>query len=178
MAMPEDDVFTPNATRSRPPFGGAQARGKIIDQDGRELPDGPQHPGFESFHFDFRNSSANPFGNLTREQRLQRLEMIARLLDVAFVVPGTNVRYGIDGLIGLIPVIGDLITTAISLWLVREARLLGAPWHITARMLANVAVDGVIGMVPVAGDAFDVMFRANIRNVRMLRRWLDKQPGF
>ena len=49
MAMPEDDVFTPNATRSRPPFGGAQARGKIIDQDGRELPDGPQHPGFESF---------------------------------------------------------------------------------------------------------------------------------
>jgi len=178
MAMPEDDIFTPHATRSRPPFGGARARGKVIDQDGRELPDGPQRPGFESFHFDFRNSSANPFGNLTREQRLQRLEMIARLLDVAFVVPGTNVRYGIDGLIGLIPVIGDLITTAISLWLVREARLLGAPWHITARMLANVAVDGVIGMVPVAGDAFDVMFRANIRNVRMLRRWLDKQPGF
>ncbi|HBY31750.1 MAG TPA: DUF4112 domain-containing protein, partial [Bradyrhizobium sp.] len=107
---------------------------------------------------------------------LERLEMIAKLLDVAFVLPGTNVRYGIDGLIGLIPVVGDLITTAISLWLVREARLLGAPWHITARMLANVAVDGVVGMVPVAGDAFDVMFRANIRNVRMLRRWLDKQP--
>ncbi|OYU58071.1 MAG: hypothetical protein CFE30_32915 [Bradyrhizobium sp. PARBB1] len=149
MAMPEDDIFTPYATRSRPPFGGAQARGKVIDQDGREL---------------------------TREQRLERLEMIAKLLDVAFVLPGTNVRYGIDGLIGLIPVVGDLITTAISLWLVREARLLGAPWHITARMLANVAVDGVVGMVPVAGDAFDVMFRANIRNVRMLRRWLDKQP--
>lgn len=176
MAMPEDDIFTPHATRSRPPFGGAQARGKVIDQDGRELSDGPLHPQFEGFQFDFRNSTANPFGNLTREQRLQRLEMIAKLLDVAFIVPGTNVRYGIDGLIGLIPVVGDIITTAISLWLVREARLLGAPWHITARMLANVAVDGVIGMVPVAGDAFDVMFRANIRNVRMLRSWLDKQP--
>ncbi|BBB97068.1 hypothetical protein M2192_008159 [Bradyrhizobium elkanii USDA 61] len=181
-----DDIFTPNAARSRPPFGGAQARGKVIDQDGRELVDGPLHPQFqgfqgafpEGFRFDFRNSTANPFGDLTREQRLQRLETIAKLLDVAFIVPGTNVRYGIDGLIGLIPVVGDIITTAISLWLVREARLLGAPWHITARMLANVAVDGVIGMVPVAGDAFDVMFRANIRNVRMLRRWLDKQPRF
>ncbi|WP_375787409.1 DUF4112 domain-containing protein [Bradyrhizobium sp. Pha-3] len=184
MAMLEDDIFSPHATRSRPPFGGAQARGKVIDQDGRELGDGLLHPQFQGFQgafqdgfrFDFRNSTANPFGNLTREERLARLEMIAKLLDVAFVVPGTNVRYGIDGLIGLIPVIGDLITTAISLWLVREARLLGAPWHITARMLANVAVDGVVGMVPVAGDAFDVMFRANIRNVRMLRRWLDKQP--
>ena len=91
-------------------------------------------------------------------------------------MPGTNFRYGIDGLIGLIPVVGDIITTAISLWVVREARALGAPWHITARMLANVAVDGVVGLVPVAGDAFDVMFRANVRNVRMLKRWLDRQP--
>ena len=81
-------------------------------------------------------------------------------------MPGTKIRYGIDGLIGLIPVVGDIITTAISLWLVREARALGAPWHITARMLGNVAVDGVVGLVPVAGDAFDVMFRANVRNVR------------
>ena len=73
-------------------------------------------------------------------------------------------------------VVGDVITTAISLWLVREARALGAPWHITARMLGNVAVDGVIGLVPVAGDAFDVMFRANVRNVRMLKNWLDRHP--
>jgi len=181
MAMTEDDIFTPNRARSRPSFGGAQARGKVIDQEGREIPgreipDMAPHSRFDGFQFDFRSSAANPFGNLTREQRLVRLEAIARLLDVAFVMPGTNIRYGIDGIIGLIPIIGDLITTAISLWLVREARLLGAPWHITARMLANVAVDGVVGMVPVAGDAFDVMFRANIRNVRLLRRWLDKQP--
>ncbi|KWV47997.1 hypothetical protein AS156_19225 [Bradyrhizobium macuxiense] len=174
--MTEDDIFTPNRARSRPPFGGAQARSKVIDQDGREIPDGAPFQPFDGFHFDFRTSSANPFGNLTREQRLARLEVIAKLLDVAFVLPGTKIRYGIDGIIGLVPIIGDIITTAISLWLVREARLLGAPWHITARMLANVAVDGVVGMVPVAGDAFDVMFRANIRNVRLLRRWLDKQP--
>ena len=79
------------------------------------------------------------------------LDALAKLLDVAFIVPGTKFRYGIDGLIGLIPVVGDIITTAISLWVVREARALGAPWHITARMLANVAVDGVVGLVPVAG---------------------------
>jgi uncharacterized protein DUF4112 len=60
--------------------------------------------------------------------------------------------------------------------LVREARALGAPWHITARMLANVALDGAVGLVPLAGDAFDVVFRANVRNVRLLRRWLDKHP--
>ena len=99
-----------------------------------------------------------------------------KLLDVAFIVPGTNVRYGIDGLIGLIPVIGDIITTAISLWLVREARALGAPWHLTMRMLGNVALDGVVGAVPLVGDAFDVMFRANVRNVKMLQRWMEKQP--
>ena len=130
----------------------------------------------EGFQFDFAHSSANPFADLTREQRLARLDALAKLLDVAFIVPGTKFRYGIDGLIGLIPVVGDIITTAISLWVVREARALGAPWHITARMLGNVALDGVVGLVPVAGDAFDVMFRANVRNVRMLKRWLDKQP--
>jgi hypothetical protein len=177
MAMSNDDIYTPKHARSdRPSSGRAQGRGPVIDQDGREIPDPSLRGQFESFRIDFGQSSANPFGNLTREQRLARLDAIAKLLDVAFILPGTNIRYGIDGLIGLIPVIGDLITTAISLWLVREARALGAPWHITARMLANVAVDGVVGMVPLAGDAFDVMFRANVRNVRMLKRWMDKQP--
>jgi hypothetical protein len=176
MAMSNDEIYSPNRARSRPPFGGAQAHGKVIDQDGREIPEAVLHPRSGGFRFEFGTSSANPFGNLTREQRLARLDALAKLLDVAFILPGTKIRYGIDGIIGLIPVIGDLITTAISLWLVREARALGAPWHITARMLANVALDGVVGMVPLAGDAFDVMFRANVRNVRMLKRWMDKQP--
>jgi uncharacterized protein DUF4112 len=148
----------------------------IIDQEGREIR--PETRGSEAggFRFEFGSSSAHPFGNLTREQRLARLDALANLLDVAFIVPGTNVRYGIDGLIGLIPVIGDIITTAISLWMVREARSLGAPWHLTMRMLGNVALDGVVGAVPLVGDAFDVMFRANVRNVKLLRRWMEKQP--
>jgi len=102
---------------------------------------------------------------------------MAKLLDIAFILPGTKVRYGIDGIIGLIPVIGDIVATALSLWVVREARALGAPWHLTARMLGNVAIQGVVGAVPVAGDAFDVLFRANMRNARLLRRWLERQPN-
>ncbi|MCP3472758.1 DUF4112 domain-containing protein [Bradyrhizobium sp. CCGUVB1N3] len=178
MTMSDDDILATRRAHSRrtsrADFSGDEARGPIIDQDGREIRPETLGEGFREFAFEF--GSTNPFGKLTREQRLARLEAIAKLLDVAFILPGTKIRYGIDGLIGLIPVIGDIITTAISLWLVREARALGAPWYITARMLGNVAVDGVVGMVPFAGDAFDVMFRANMRNVRLLRRWLDKQP--
>lgn len=183
MTMSDDEISVRGRPRSgrtsRATFSGPEARGPIIDQDGREIPPESLEQGFRDFRVEFGQANpfqANPFGNLTREQRLARLEAIAKLLDIAFVLPGTNIRYGIDGLIGLIPVVGDIITTAISLWLVHEARALGAPWHVTARMLGNVAVDGVVGMVPFAGDAFDVMFRANMRNVRLLRRWLDKQP--
>jgi hypothetical protein len=189
MAMPNDDVLSRGRARSgktsRAEFGGAEPRGPVIDQEGREIPRNeipretlhPRSRDFPGgFRFEFGDSTANPFGNLTREQRLARLDALAKLLDVAFILPGTNIRYGIDGLIGLIPVVGDIITTAISLWLVREARALGAPWHVTSRMLANVALDGVVGMVPLVGDAFDVMFRANVRNVRLLRRWMEKQP--
>ena len=182
MAMSNDDIYLGKPAHAR--AGAAQPRGPVIDQEGRELPQeqlgspfGSSLGGrFQTFRFDFGHSSANPFGDLTREQRLARLDAIARLLDVAFVLPGTNIRYGIDGIIRLVPVVGDLIASAFSLWLVREARTLGAPWHITARMLANVALEGTVGMVPIAGDAFDVMFRANIRNMKMLRRWMEKQP--
>ena len=180
MAMSNDDIYARSTARSgtasRATFRGPQARGPIIDQEGREIPAETLGAQFQGFRFDFGNSSANPFANLTREQRLARLDVVAKLLDIAFVLPGTKIRYGIDGIIGLIPVVGDIIATALSLWLVREARALGAPWHVTARMLGNVAIQGVVGAVPVAGDAFDVLFRANIRNVRMLRRWMDKQP--
>jgi hypothetical protein len=173
-----DDLHGTRAAKA----GRGSAAGPIIDQDGREIR--PEDLGFngrssfngQGFRFDLGQGGANPFAPLTREQRIARLEAIAQLLDVAFVVPGTKIRYGIDGLIGLIPVVGDVITTAISLWLVREARALGAPWHITARMLGNVAIDGAVGIVPFVGDAFDVMFRANMRNMKMLRKWLDKQP--
>ena len=108
----------------------------------------------------------------TRSQRLARLDALARLLDTAFAVPGTNVRFGVDALIGLVPGLGDVVTTAISLYIVREARALGASRAVVGRMLFNVAVDGVIGVVPVVGDLFDVAWRANRRNVALLQRHL------
>lgn len=171
-----DDIFDSTARRRsgtrRPP---------IIDQDGNEVhPGGFGASGPFGAGADFQNISGAlggiSFGPLTREQRFARIEALSKLLDVAFVVPGTKIRYGIDGLIGLVPVVGDILTTAISLWIVREARALGAPKYLVARMLGNVALDGVVGLVPFAGDAFDVMFRANMRNMRILKRWMDKQP--
>jgi hypothetical protein len=184
-AMSNEEILIPGAPRSRSgssgktfraDFRGGEARGPIIDQDGREIPQESLGPRFGGFRFDFAHSTANPFGNLTREQRLARLDAIAKLLDIAFILPGTKIRYGVDGIVGLIPVVGSIVATALSLWLVREARALGAPWHVTARMLGNVAIQGVVGTVPVAGDAFDVLFRANMRNVRLLRRWMDSPP--
>lgn len=111
----------------------------------------------------------------SRAERVKRLESIAAVMDTAFVVPGTGIRFGFDGLVGLIPGIGDVVTTALSLYLVHEAWQLGAPKHLIGRMLANVALDGAIGAVPVAGDVFDVLWRANKRNMRMLREWMERE---
>jgi len=122
-----------------------------------------------AYGFDFTRS---------REERVARLDVLANLLDTAFILPGTNVRFGFDALIGLVPGIGDAITTAISLYIVLEARQLGAPAHLLLRMLANVVVDGFVGAVPLVGDAFDVLWRANRRNVWLLREWLAREDAY
>jgi hypothetical protein len=111
----------------------------------------------------------------SRYERIARLDALASLLDTAFILPGTNVRFGLDALIGLVPGIGDAITTAMSLYIVHEARQLGAPSHVIIRMLANIALDGFVGAVPLVGDAFDVMWRSNRRNMRLLREWLERE---
>jgi hypothetical protein len=124
-----------------------------------------------AYGFDFTRSRS-------REERVARPDPLATLLDTAFILPGTNVRFGFDALIGLVPGIGDAITTAISLYIVHEARQLGAPGHLILRMLANVVVDGFVGAVPLVGDAFDVLWRANRRNVRLLREWLAREDAY
>lgn len=108
----------------------------------------------------------------SRAARIARIDALATLLDTAFIVPGTNIRFGFDAMIGLIPGIGDVITTAMSLYIVREARALGVPHHLIVRMLGNVALDGIVGAVPLLGDVFDVMWRANRRNIALLRNHL------
>ena len=89
----------------------------------------------------------------SRGARIERIDALATLLDTALVIPGTGVRFGLDALIGFFPVVGDTITTALSLFIVHEAYQLGAPGHVIARMLGNVALDGVLGAVPLVGDA-------------------------
>ena len=121
-----------------------------------------------NYGFDFKRARS-------RVERVARLDALATLLDTAFILPGTKVRFGLDALIGLVPGIGDAITTTISLYIVHEAHQLGAPSHLILRMLANVALDGFVGAVPVVGDAFDVMWRANRRNVRLLREWRARE---
>ena len=105
----------------------------------------------------------------SRREALVRLDRLARLFDTAFVLPGTNVRFGIEAVMRLIPGIGDAAASALSCYLLYEAHRLGVPPRIFARMLLNVAIEGIVGAVPIAGDAFDVAFRANRRNVALLR---------
>jgi Domain of unknown function (DUF4112) len=108
-------------------------------------------------------------------QSVARLEALARLMDGAFVLPGTHIRVGLDAIIGLLPVAGDIISGLISSYLVWEARQLGAPKWLIARMMGNTLLDTVVGSVPVFGDAFDVVFRANMKNVALLRRHMEKR---
>src|SRR5260370_26671733 len=152
MAMSNEDILSPGLARagkaSRATFRGPEARGPIIEQEGREIPAESLGSQFHGFRFDFANANANLFGNLSREQRLARLDALAKLLDVAFILPGTNIRYGIDGLIGLIPVVGDIITTAISLLLVLEAPALRAPWPIPAPIPAPAPLHSPLPLLP------------------------------
>lgn len=108
----------------------------------------------------------------------QRIEIMEHLLEKALVIPGTRMRFGLDAMIGLVPVVGDLITAAMGAWIVWEARNLGmSKWQLT-RMAANVGFDTAIGAIPLVGDAFDFAFRSNTRNLKIIRRHLEKHhPG-
>ena len=109
------------------------------------------------------------------DEALRRLEALAKLMDTAFVVPGTNVRFGLDGVIGLVPGIGDVVSGLVSSYLIWEARRLGVSKWVLGRMMANTLLDTTIGAIPLAGDFFDVMFRANVKNMALLRRHLERK---
>jgi hypothetical protein len=105
----------------------------------------------------------------SRRDALARLDRLARVFDTAFVVPGTKIRFGVEAVMRLVPGIGDAAASALSCYLLYEAHRLGVPRQIFARMLLNVVIEGTAGTVPFLGDAFDVAFRANRRNVALLR---------
>lgn len=108
----------------------------------------------------------------------QRIEAMERLLEGAFVVPGINRRVGLDFLLGLVPVVGDVVAAALGAWLVWEARNLGMSKFQLARMGARVGFDALLGAVPIVGDAADFFYRSNTRNLKTIKRHLDRHhPG-
>ncbi|MGN6498238.1 MAG: DUF4112 domain-containing protein [Tsuneonella sp.] len=104
----------------------------------------------------------------------RRIEAMEKLLENSFTIPGVNYRVGLDAVAGLVPVVGDFVTAAMGAWIVWEARNLGLPRWKLWRMAGNVALDTAVGAIPVVGDAADFLFRSNSRNLKIIRRHLDK----
>ncbi len=103
-----------------------------------------------------------------------RVEFLEKTLERAFVIPGLNRPIGLDSILGLVPVAGDVVAGGMGLYLVWEARNLGLPKLTLARMLMNVGFDTMLGAIPLVGDAFDFFFRSNSRNLRLIKRHLDR----
>ena len=104
----------------------------------------------------------------------RRIEGMEKLLENSFTVPGVNYRIGLDSVVGLVPVVGDFAAAARGMYLVWEAKNLGlSKWKLW-RMTGNVAFDTAVGAIPVVGDAFDFLFRSNTRNLKIVKRHLDK----
>ncbi|MFO0007977.1 MAG: DUF4112 domain-containing protein [Betaproteobacteria bacterium] len=109
-----------------------------------------------------------------RQLARQRIALLAQLMDAAVVIPGTRVRVGLDAMLGLVPGVGALASGAMGLFLVLQARELGASRWLQARMMGNLLLDTAAGSVPLLGDAFDVLFKANLRNLRLLQQELGE----
>ncbi|MBK8768968.1 MAG: DUF4112 domain-containing protein [Rhizobiales bacterium] len=107
-------------------------------------------------------------------KQLQRLQRLARLMDTAWGIPFTRLRFGMDSVLGLVPGAGDAIGFGISAYAVILAHRMGAPPALLVKMLANAAIDAGVGSIPVAGDVFDLFFKANTRNLRLLSEFLEK----
>lgn len=108
--------------------------------------------------------------DIARQREIGRLKKISYELDEKFTFPGTNIRFGWDFIVGLIPGFGDLVTTILSLYLVLRAFMLKSSWPLLFRMLVNVGVEAVLGVFPFVGDFFDLFWRANKRNMALLER--------
>ncbi|MBO9576865.1 MAG: DUF4112 domain-containing protein [Sphingobium sp.] len=104
----------------------------------------------------------------------RRIELMEHVLERVLVIPGTQQRVGLDAILGVVPVLGDLLSAALGAWIVWEARNLGmSKWQLL-RMSANVGVDTALGAVPLVGDLFDLAFRSNSRNLKIIRKHLDR----
>jgi hypothetical protein len=135
-----------------------------------------REPDASSASADLRANAAssgrwNPGAWIFRDETLRKLEI---LLDEAFCIPGTHVRFGLDAIIGLVPGIGDVLAGLASLVIPLAGWIRGVPYVTLARMAANLAIGVTVGSIPILGDAFDIAWKANRRNYRLLTRHLGE----
>ncbi|KAJ3018685.1 hypothetical protein HKX48_002728 [Thoreauomyces humboldtii] len=110
-----------------------------------------------------------------RSRTLQRVQWLSQWLDAKFYVPGTNYKIGLDPIISAVPMVGDAISTLLSIYVVYLTRRFHVPWWVTARMVWNVLLNAGFGTIPVLGSAFDVAYKPNMRNLNLLENWLRKE---
>ena len=118
-----------------------------------------------------RNTTSNAGRQdvLVPHPALKNIGRLAKLMDAQFKLPGTNYRFGLDGLLGLIPGAGDLSTLAVSGYMISIMAKNGASGYVIARMVVNVLIDALLGSIPFIGDLFDFVFKANLKNMKLMR---------
>ena len=107
--------------------------------------------------------------SINQTSTISNLDSLAKLMDSRFTIPGTNIRFGLDSIIGLVPGVGDFATFMVSGYMVSILAKNGASGFVLARMTLNILIDALIGSIPILGDIFDVAFKANQRNIKLLR---------
>ncbi len=117
-----------------------------------------------------------PLSPEAHERKLTELTALTEWLDTKFTLPGTSIRFGLDALLGILPGIGDTIATGLSLYIVHQAHQLGTPLFTKIRMCWNIFIDWLIGLIPLIGDIFDIGFKANSKNLHLLKSHLEKHP--
>ena len=105
----------------------------------------------------------------------ENLDMLAHVLDEWFRVPGTNIRFGLDGIVGLVPGLGDILGGLASSLLVVAAWVRGVPYVTLLRMVVNIGIEVLLGAIPLLGDAFDIAWKANRRNYALISRHLQQR---
>ena len=108
------------------------------------------------------------------EGEIQKLDNLADWMDSRFQIPGTSIRFGLDSLLGLIPGVGDTITLASTGYLISKAHQYKLPWHVKTTMMWNLLIDWLIGLIPLLGDIFDIGWKANNKNVALIKKYIDK----
>lgn len=111
-----------------------------------------------------------------KENDIIKLEQIADLMDNQFTIPGTDIRIGLDPILGLLPGIGDTASLAVSGYIVHKAHKAGVHPFLLSRMGWNIFIDWLIGLIPLVGDIFDVGFKANRKNIALIREHFRTRP--